>query len=141
MSHNDELINVIPRYCHIDGPHDRDTVLDAAGSIAELVRYLNHATQGPAAARTLEWANTIYETVSSLSAAVHGCDQLLGQLAAALERQAGDPKLYDDRRDRPGAGTAHAAATMLQAARAAVRETAGQLDAGRDLTVHLGNDD
>ncbi len=138
---NGELVDQIPRYCHIDGPHTRDTVLDAARSIAELVRYLNHATQQPAAARTLEWANTIYGLLSNLTAAAYGMDQLLQQLMAVLKAQAGNPKLYDDRRDRPGGPTACEAEIELVNALDAARTLAIFLESARDLTVHLGNDD
>lgn len=135
------LVDVIGDYCHIDGPHDRDTVLDAARSISELVRYLNHATQGPAAERTLAWANTIYGVLSNLSAAAHGTDQLLRQLVSGLERQVGNPGLYDDRHDRAGAQTAHDAAAWIGAGQRALGEFVAYLDSARDLAVHLGNND
>ncbi|MFD5089395.1 hypothetical protein ACFWMR_02250 [Amycolatopsis thailandensis] len=131
---------MIGSYCHIDGPHDDETITDAATSVAELVRYLNHATQAPVAERTLQWAATTYRIVSNLSTALHRCDQLFAQLISGLEKQARNPRLYDDRRDRPGALTANEAADELQSLRPMLGQVTSALDRARVLTVHLGND-
>lgn len=140
MTDETRLADVIGNYCHIDGPHTSDTVIDAAESISALVRYLNHATMNRAGTQ-LEWAQTIYSVVSNLSGAMHGCDQLLRQLADALDHQATLPKLYDDRRDRPGSQTAIDAAVQLEAARHGAGVLATCLDIARDFAGHLGNDD
>lgn len=121
-----------------DGPHDRETVKDAARAITRLVRYLNNATQ-PSKPYTLDWANTTDSVLSNLGAAMHGLDQLFDQLAAGMQRQADDSTLYDDRRDRPGADTARAAAARLQDARKGAADLAEVLDEARADTVHLGN--
>jgi hypothetical protein len=47
-----ELNDVFPD----DGPHDPDTVTDAAAGVAQLVRYLNNATR---AQTTLPYVSTI----------------------------------------------------------------------------------
>jgi hypothetical protein len=132
------LVDMIPNYCAIDGPHDDDTATDAASSLSELVRYLNHATIGR---NPWPWAATTYRVVGGLSATVHGMEQLARQLANVLEAQAKDPTLYDDRRDRPGADTARAAAMELQTLRPLIGQLASALDRVRSHTVHLGNND
>lgn len=132
------LVDVIGNYCHIDGPHDDDTATDAASSLSELVRYLNHATIRHT---PWPWAATTHRVVGGLSATVYGMEQLVRQLAEVLDKQAKDPTLYDDRRDRPGAQTAAQAAAQLRAVRPMVSQLAAMLDAVRAHTVHLGNND
>lgn len=132
------LVDVLGDYCHIDGPHDDDTATDAASSLGELVRYLNHATIGR---NPWPWAATTHRVVGGLSATVYGMEQLVRQLAQVLDAQAKDPTLYDDRRDRPGADTAAEAATQLRALRPLIGQLAAALDSARAHTVHLGNND
>lgn len=121
-----------------DGPHDDDTVSDAAAALPALVRYLNNATQYRS---TMTWAATTYRTVSGVASAIHGLDQLLRQLVTAMEQQVDDPTLYDDRRDRPGAQAAIAVAIELEAVRATLQTAAGQLDVATSHAVHLGNEE
>jgi hypothetical protein len=132
------LVDVIGNYCHIDGPHNDDTATDASSSLSELVRYLNHATIGR---NPWPWAATTHRVVGGLSATVYGMEQLVRQLASILDAQSKDPKLYDDRRDRPGAQTAVEAAAALRALRPLIGQLASALDAARAHTVHLGNND
>jgi hypothetical protein len=137
---SDRLTDSIEQYLPYDGPHSADTVADAAYGLSALVRYLNNAT-GPRNGRTtLAWAATNDRVLGGVNAAVYGLDQLLEQLAAAMERQAQDPTLYDDRRDRPGAHTAQAVATELREAKPLVWELARAIDQARELSYHLGND-
>ncbi|WP_410633349.1 hypothetical protein [Amycolatopsis sp. cmx-4-83] len=132
------LVDMIPSYCHIDGPHTDDTVTDATSSLSELVRYLNHATIGR---NPWRWASTTHRVVGGLSATVYGMEQLVRQLAQVLAAQAESATLYDDRRDRPGADTAIAAAMEMQALQLLIGQLASALDAVRAHTVHLGNND
>jgi hypothetical protein len=125
-----------------DGPHSRDTVIEAALVLSRLVRYLNNATQPGIARHTLEWAHTVDQIVGNMAGAAYGQNQLLEQLALSLTQQASnDPTLYDDRREdaHPGAVTANDAATALMQA----VDTADQLGASLDrvcgYTTHLGN--
>lgn len=121
-----------------DGPHSDDTVSDAAQALPALVRYLNNATQYPA---TMAWAATTYRTASGVASTIHLMDQLLRQLAGAMDRQVDDPTLYDDRRDRPGADTAIETSMDLHAAREALAVVARHLDAAVSHAVHLGNEE
>src|SRR5918992_2131628 len=94
---------VVGRVLPYDGPHSADTVEEAASGLPVLVRYLSNATGPWDGETTLRYAPTVDVVLGGLHAAAYGMDQLLSQLADALERHAGDPSLYDDRRDRPGA--------------------------------------
>jgi hypothetical protein len=132
------LVDMIPNYCPIDGPHTDDTATDAASSLSELVRYLNHATIGR---NPWPWAATTHRVVGGLSATVYGMEQLVRQLTQVLDAQAKDPTLYDDRHDRPGAQTATEAAAALRGLRPLIKQLAASLDAARAHTVHLGNND
>jgi hypothetical protein len=139
MSARDEprpLDEVLAEHLSVDGPHSADTVIGAAGGVSALVRYLNHATRSPSRLNGPQ----LYHAVGLLTAAAHGLVQLLGQLHAIADHVAGDPTLYDDRRDRPASQTAGALADVLdQAARAVSRVTA-PLDAAHSLSCHLGHD-
>uniref|UniRef100_UPI003F490DB4 hypothetical protein n=1 Tax=Amycolatopsis sp. CA-290885 TaxID=3239925 RepID=UPI003F490DB4 len=127
---------------HIDGPHDRESVLAAAGGLAHLVRYLNHATlPGDRADRTLEWANTTHATLGYLAAAAYASEQLIGQLAVALDRSAEDPTLYDDRRgDTSATATARESAARVERAAGIAGQLGARLTHAMETTVHLGND-
>jgi hypothetical protein len=130
----------VEKFFPYDGPHSPDRVVDAAGGVSALVRYLNNATSYPA---TLRWASTIHYVLGGIEASAWGHEQLLRQLAAALERQAANPTLYDDRRrdDLAAAAVARTAAGRISKARESARILAADLDAVRELTVHLGNEE
>jgi len=143
MSGERELVDAIAACLCLpyDGPHSADTVTDAAHRLAVLVRYLNNAT-GPGHGRTtLAWAATVHRVLADLAAAVHGLDQLLTQLAAAITRHTTDPGLYDDRPDRPATDTAHALAAQLTELRHTAGDLARGIDQARELSAHLGNND
>lgn len=131
---------LIDRALPYDGPHSADTVRDAASGVYALVRHLNNATGPGNGEATLRLAPAIDEVLSGLHSSTYALDQLLSQLAGALTRQAGDPTLYDDRRDRPAAGVAADAANRILAARDAAMAFAESLTDVRSLTVHLGHD-
>ncbi len=140
MADGRELLDAIQECVPYDGPHSADTVADAARGLSVLVRYLNNAT-GPGNGRTtLESATTVYRVLGGLGAAAGGLDQLFKQLAGGMDRQATDPTLYDDRRDRPGADTAHALAALLSELRGTAGGLAWSLDQARELSAHLGHD-
>jgi len=140
MTDEKDLRDAIAECVPYDGPHDADTVADAAHGLRALVRYLTNAT-GPGNARTtLAWAATTHRVLGGIGAAAHGLDQLLVQLTDAMTRQVSDPSLYHDRRDRPGAPTARALAAQLAELRPIAGELARRIDHARELSGHLGND-
>ena len=124
-----------------DGPHSADTVLEAARGLSTLVRYLNNATRAWNGRQTLRQASVMHDVLGGVEGAVFGLDQLMAQLAVALDRLAADPTLYDDRRDHPAAETAHDAADRVRDARDRAAAIAAGVRRARGLTVHLGHDD
>lgn len=135
-----QLADTIATELPYDGPHSRVTVLDAGESLSALTRYLNNATGPGNGQLTLAWANTVYGLLGYLDSTAYGLDQLLTQLAAALERHADDATLYDDRRDRPASDTVRTAAEQLATAREHACQLADALGQARQLAMHLGND-
>jgi hypothetical protein len=135
-----DLTEVIAEYLPYDGPHSRDTVIEAARGVSALVRYLNNATGHWNARATLKWAPTTYSILGGLSAAICGLDQLLAQLAEATEQQATNSTLYDDRHDRPGRDTARALTSELTRTRQVVHQLRDALECSHSLSSHLGHD-
>jgi hypothetical protein len=137
---NQDFLDAIEHYFPYDGPHSRDSVAGAATGAASLIRYLNNATGPGNSKQTLEWAATVYQVTSGVHALVANLDQLLRQLADAMEQQASDnPTLYDDRDDRPAGETAHEAAQWLETARQRSHTVAAALEAACEMSSHLGN--
>jgi hypothetical protein len=122
------------------GPHDADTVTEAAEAIGPLVRYLNNATQQHT---TLPYAGTVDEVVASLAAAAYGLDQLLQQLATALTAHRDHGRLYDDAAADPstaaGTATAGAAIDLLRVGRSSAGELAAVLQQAHSATARLGH--
>jgi hypothetical protein len=137
--HTENLAEVITTYFPVDGPHSDETLSHAAAAIAELVRYLNHATLNPNSP-ALEWAATTYRVLSGLNAATSSLDQLTRQLDAALRAQQANSSLYDDRRDRPASATATEVRAALMSARVALGTAAEHLQIAANAASHLGND-
>lgn len=133
-----DVFEAIARWFPYDGPYGSDSAADAAAAAAELVRYLNNATGRQ---RTLEDVPAVCRVLSGVHALVANLDQLLDQLARALRHHAGDPGLYDDRRDRPGTATAGDAVGRLQDARGAARDAAHALERAWEASNHLGHED
>lgn len=129
---------IVGEHWPYDGPYDPETTVAAATAIERLVRYLNNATQERSA---LPYAATAGSVLSGVSSAVFGLEQLTRQLAEFLERQADDPTLYDDRRDRSGAATALDAVLELEELKPAVTALAGRLQRAASIVSHLGNED
>lgn len=80
----------------LDGPHDADNVIAAAGVVAELVRRLNHATQAYKCERVLFYPSNVDRLVSLLAGAAYGLPQLCRQLAARMDVFAADERLGVD---------------------------------------------
>lgn len=135
-----DFSGAVERYFPYDGPHSRDSVADAVYGAAALIRYVNNATGPGNGKRTLGWAATVYRVVGGVHAVVANLDQLLGQLVDAMQRQASDPSLYDDRRDRSAAETAREVARRLDDARQRSHSVVAALETVRESSSHLGND-
>lgn len=82
---------VIGQHFPLDGPYDDDHTIAAARLVAELVRYLNHATCHPDSA---SWAGTVDRVIGALSDAEYGQQQTYSQLAERLTDAATDPLAY-----------------------------------------------
>jgi hypothetical protein len=122
------------------GPHDADTVTEAAEGISHLVRYLNNATRDQT---TLPYAGSVDEVVSRLARATYGMDQLLKQLTTALMEHREHGRLYDGQ--DPGqsatvaAATATAAIELLRTAHGAAADLAVVLQHAHNATARLGH--
>lgn len=129
---------IVERFWPYDGPYSDEQTTAAVLMIGRLGRYLNNATQKRDG---LPYAAVVGRVLGDLAGAVAGYEQLLGQLARFLDREAeGNPLLYDDRRDRPGAGTARETAAALVEAVDAVRALHTALSEPIRLASHLGSD-
>lgn len=132
----DQLIETTWPY---DGPHDPDTVISAAQALPRLVRYLNNATGPGHRTESLHHMCTAYRIISQLAATADLLPQLLDQLAGFLHAQSTNPTVYDDRHDRPAAGTAVVAALDLGDAIKIVGRLVETLHAAANTASHLGN--
>lgn len=139
MSGDEALSYGIECFFPYDGPHGRESVIDAARGAAALVRYMNNATSGGNGRRTLEWASTTDGVIGAVHALVANLDQLLDQLAVGMQRQIHEPTLYDDRRDRHAAEAALEVVGGLHEARQRNDALATALATVRESSSHLGN--
>jgi hypothetical protein len=130
--------NVADQLLALGGPHDPDAVVETARAVAELVRWLNHATFHTSA---LQYPSHLYAVVGALNAAVWGLEQTFGQLATRLDRWADDPRLRHDEFDAndhaPAANTAAVAADDLRQAATHRPDITRHLESARALTSHL----
>ena len=118
----------------LGGPYDPDLVIEAARTVAELVRRLNHATFSRSA---LAYPPQLYRVVGALRSGVHGLRQTFGQLATRLDAFAADSRVgHDSRRDDPTTAC-HDAAHALREAAAALDTVTGPLDTASQITSHL----
>lgn len=130
--------DIVERFWPYDGPYSDEHTTAALVMIGRLGRYLNNATQKRDG---LPYPAVVGRVLAELAGAVIGYDQLLGQLARYLDREAeANPALYDDRRDRPGAHTARETAAALDDAMAAVRALYLALTEPAALAYHLGSE-
>lgn len=133
MSRSDEIEELFP----VDGPHSRESVIEAARGLSHLVRYLNHATQNR---KAMEWGSTTYSVLGNLNSVTYGLNQLLDQLGEALHEYGQDPTAYDDRRDRPAAETASQVRALLMEARTHFALVRHRIEKAHGEASHLGND-
>ncbi|HEY0638852.1 MAG TPA: hypothetical protein VGD67_14475 [Pseudonocardiaceae bacterium] len=108
----------------VDGPHDGVSVVEAAGAVAVLARYLAHATH--AVHRAPESAPQVYRCLTALSGGLWSLSQSVRQVAGRMEVLADASELYADRLGSPAdpvdlaLGTAdltgHAGGLLAQAA-------------------------
>lgn len=128
---------VIDEYWPFDGPHDGDTVSEAAQAMARLGRYINNATRGS----VLQSPRDLRVTVGSIATVLHQLPQLLDQVAARLERAAARTEFYDDHDSRDvdlGQTTTREAARRLRAALQPVSVAARAIDAAHAEVYRLG---
>src|SRR5262245_59526612 len=117
----------------LDGPYHPDRVVEAARTLSELVRRLNHATFHTGA---LRYPPQLYRTVGALRSALYGLDQTFNQLAARLDRFAADPLVAHDGGGDPAAACVHAAQQLRHAAE--LGAVTAPLEAVSAITSHLG---
>lgn len=117
---------------------DRELTESAAVMVAELVRYLNHATNSGVEV-AVPYASTLYRTCGALAAAAHGLHQLCQQLAHRAHAMAADPTIRnnesrwesaDEARSAAAADLSFAAsrlAVAVESAASAAAELGGRL--------------
>ena len=129
---------VVDTHWPYDGPHTPDRVIQAAAAVEQLLRYLANATAGDRAGLR---GSDVAAVLSALAGALHIVPTLTGRIAGIADRIAGDPTIYDDRRDRPGRDTALQLAVVLAEVRDAARALAGRSDQASGIASHLGHDE
>lgn len=77
-----------------DGPHSPAYTQEVGNALAECVRTLNHATRDGAPG--LDYPGDVYTLLGALYTATGRLPQLLGQMAAFLQAQAGAGMLADN---------------------------------------------
>lgn len=100
----------------LDGPYDPESTVDAARTIAELVRYLNNATAPWKGPDCLRYPFHLRSVVANLRGALYDMEQLCRQLAARTSGFAEDSRLYDDRGGDPAAMVAEIVGGLRTAA-------------------------
>lgn len=86
--------SVVGQFWPLHGPYSPERTEGAAQTAAELVRYLNYATQS--ASDGVPAAATAYRTVGGLQATAGGLEQTLSQLNRHVQRWSENAVLYDD---------------------------------------------
>lgn len=134
-----DAYEIVEQFWPYDGPYSEEHTSAAAMMIGRLGRYLNNATQKRGG---LPYAAVAGRVLGELRDAVAGSEQLIVQLARFLDAEAEtNPSLYDDRRDRPGAATAHQTAVALNDdVVPALRSLYAALAEPARLAYHLGSD-
>lgn len=137
---DETFAEVVEDHFPYDGPHTPETVVNAARGISALVRYLNNATGPGNGAESLRYGPTAWRLLGSLNTTTTELDQLLEQLADALNQRADDPTMYDDRGSSyPAADTARDAASRISEARRALSGPQQQIAAAWAESGHLGH--
>ncbi|WP_435590785.1 hypothetical protein [Nocardia sp. bgisy118] len=136
-------IDLINQAFSLDGPHTADTVIAAAAAIAELWRYLGHATIGGTRNLLADPADA-YSVVGLLSVADRRATDVLERLAGYAVN-VGDESTYtkhfghddpDGSPDQIQAGM-HYAATELRQAANSRRWSASELDRAAGWLSHI----
>jgi len=119
------------------GPFDTDHLIAACDAIAELVRYVAHATYP--VRDGLRYAPDAYAVLGRLSHAVHSLHQVCEQIGHRLDGMATDPTLRVDQMGRPAepAALARWAADLLTSAGTSCWQMATCLDAAQSATGRL----
>ncbi|MFE3958585.1 hypothetical protein ACFXPS_30980 [Nocardia sp. NPDC059091] len=80
----------------LEGPHTAESVVAASMAVAELWRYLAHATRYSTAEALTDPAD-VSVAVGNFVAGMRSADQVLGQLSYWAQRLTENPALADDR--------------------------------------------
>ncbi len=97
------------------GPHSPDYTRELGNALAETVRVLNYATNGPG----LEYPADAYSLLGALYTATQRMPQMFGQMAAFLEAQFASGTLADSGGADPDLVTMAASQNLTEAARLA----------------------
>lgn len=97
----------------LPGPYHPDRVVDAAWTVDELVRRLNHATIDPT---TLLDPRQVNRTIAGLRSALQRLEQTLDQIAGRLDTLATDPRVEHTTLGKPPTACREAADQLRQAA-------------------------
>lgn len=124
------------------GQWDGYSTVNAAATLAELVRHLNHATRNPDA---VPWPSTVGDVLGNLAGAVAGMDQLLDQLNTRFRALAANPDSYVDGGNgvggQPVPTVLDAAANLselLEVARQGTEKMAGLMGAAQTYASRVG---
>jgi len=110
------------------GPYDPDRVVEAAWTVGELVRRINHATIGDA---ILLDPHQVNRTVTGLREALYGLEQTFDQIGDRLDALATDPRVEAHPR--------HDSSTVCRTAAGEVRQAAANLHAVVAPLARAGN--
>lgn len=136
MGTQDTAATIVAEHFPLDGPYTPEQVQDAARTAAELVRYLNRATQTETA---LPYANTVHTVVGELIGVTSRMEQTCRQLADRIESMSiNDPDLYATDGEAALDRANRAVSTLEGAEQTALRLSAA-LGATHDHLGYLGN--
>ncbi|RJQ70577.1 hypothetical protein D5S17_29040 [Pseudonocardiaceae bacterium YIM PH 21723] len=110
---------VVAEHFPLDGPYSEDHTRAAATAIAELVRYLNHATQRTTS-DAVPYASVAGSVASNLSATLHGMKQLADQIGRHAEQWATEPGIRHDGGEDPAVALYEAVAELKKAGKQSV---------------------
>lgn len=124
---------IVSAHWPMDGPHSPERIESAAVALAELVRYLNHATMPQH--DVLTGAPHVAGLLSALATAAQREERLCQQLSEWTRRLADDPTLRHDRAGDDAEMSRQMAATAATEAAGHLREAA---DVAEELAAALG---
>lgn len=90
-----DRLDVVEALWPIDGPHTAESIVIASAAIAQLWRYLAHATLRSNAEALAEPAD-VYLTISNLAASGNSAAQVISQLERWTSQVKDDPGLHHD---------------------------------------------